>query len=62
MVPEKRLKKYLPILQSACSKTWISYSVIETIVGKLVSLQCAVPTGMWYTRELYAAMRVSGIS
>jgi hypothetical protein len=62
MVPEKRLKKYLPILQSACSKTWISYSVIETIVGKLVSLQYAVPIGMWYTRELYAAMRVSGIS
>ena len=33
---------------------------MESVVGKLASLECAVPTGMWYTRELYAAMRSSG--
>ena len=62
LVPEKRVTKYLPILLSLLSKTWISYSMLEKIVGKLVSLECAVPTGMWYTRELYAGMRNSGIS
>ena len=61
-VPEKRVHKYLLILQSILPKTWISYSTLEKIVGKLVSLECAVPTGMWYTRELYAAMMNSGIS
>ena len=30
--------------------------------GKLVSLECAVPAGMWYTREQYSAMRLSGVS
>ena len=30
--------------------------------GKLVSLECAVPAGMWYTREQYAALRLTGIS
>ena len=32
------------------------------MVGKLVSLECAVPAGMWYTREQYSAMRLSGVS
>ena len=30
-------------------------------MGKLVSLESAVPAGMWYTREQYAALRKSGI-
>ena len=62
LVPENRVNKYLPILQSLLSKTWISYLKLEAIIGKLVSLECAVPTGMWYTREMYAALRVSGVS
>ena len=35
---------------------------MEKIVGKLVSLECAVPAGMWYTRFQYAAMRNTGLS
>ena len=31
------------------------------MVGKLVSLECAVPAGMWYTRHQYAAMANSGL-
>jgi len=31
------------------------------MVGKLVSLECAVAPGMWYTRNQYAAMAASGI-
>jgi len=31
------------------------------MVGKLVSLECAVLPGMWYTRNQYAAMTASGI-
>jgi len=35
---------------------------LEKLVGKLVSLESAVPAGMWYTREQYSALRKSGIS
>ena len=41
-------------------KSWIDYATLEKMVGKLVSLECAVLTGMWYTREFYAALRLSG--
>ena len=34
----------------------------EVMVGKEVSLECAVPAGMWYTRFQYAAMRETGLS
>ena len=30
-------------------------------MGKLVSLKCAVPAGMWYTREQYSALRLTGL-
>jgi len=40
----------------------VSFSDLEKIVGKLVSLECAVPAGMWYTRFQYKAMKESGIS
>jgi len=62
LVPEKRISKYLPILQDYICKQWVSFSDLERLVGKLVSLECAVPAGMWYTREQYAALRRSGIS
>ena len=48
-VPEKRVLKYLPILQSLLSKSWISYASMESIVGKLASLdvlyqqECGIP-------------------
>jgi len=31
-------------------------------VGKLVSLECAVPAGMRYVREQYSALTKSGIA
>ena len=61
-VPEKRIQKYLPILQQLLFKTWIDYASLEKLVGKLVSLECAVLTGMWYTREFYSALKLSGTS
>ena len=61
-VPETRRDKYIPLLQKLMTKTWISYATLESIVGKLASLECAVAPGMWYTREQYAAMKLSGAS
>ena len=60
-VPEERVMKYLPLLEGLKSKEVVSYSEMEQLVGKLVSLECAVPAGMWYVREQYSAMRNSGI-
>ena len=62
LVPQERIEKYIPILQDFLSRQWISFANIEKMVGKLVSLECAVPAGMWYTREQYSAMRLSGTS
>jgi hypothetical protein len=50
-VPETRRDKYIPLLQKLMTKTWISYATLESIVGKLASLECAVAPGMWYTQE-----------
>ena len=61
LVPEERREKYIPFLQQLLLKTSASYSEVEKIVGKLVSLECAVPAGMWYTRYQYAAMKLSGL-
>ena len=57
--------KYIPILQEFLTRQWISFAGMEKMVGKFVSLEsleCAVPVGMWYTREQYSAMRLSGVS
>ena len=62
LVPQERIDKYLPILQDFLSRQWISFADMEKMVGKLVSLECAVPAGMWYTREQYSTMRLSGVS
>ena len=62
LVPQGRVDKYVPILQDFVSKQWISFADLERMVGKLVSLECAVPAGMWYTREQYSAMRLSGVT
>ena len=61
LVPEKRVIKYIPLLQDMLTKTYVSFSEVEKMVGKLVSLECAVAPGMWYTRHQYAAMTSSGI-
>ena len=61
-VPEERVAKYLPLLQALGGRRSVTYSELEQIVGKLVSLECAVPAGMWYTREQYSALREAGIS
>ena len=61
-VPEERVAKYIPLLDSLVTKQKVSFSQVEKIVGKLVSLECAVPAGMWYTRFQYAAMKQSGLS
>ena len=62
LVPQERKDKYINILQEFETKQLISFSDMEKMVGKLVSLECAVPAGMWYTREQYSAMRLSGVS
>jgi len=62
LVPQERKDKYINTLQDFVTKQWISFSDMEKMVGKLVSLECAVPAGMWYTREQYSAMRLSGVS
>ena len=62
LVPQDRIDKYLPTLKEFLSKQWVSFAEMERLVGKLVSLECAVPAGMWYTREQYSAMRLSGVS
>ena len=62
LVTQERIDKYVPILQNFLAKHWISYADMERMVGKLVSLECAVPTGMWYTREQYSLLRLSGVS
>ena len=62
LVPQDRVDKYLPVLQGFISKSWVSFADMERLVGKLVSLECAIPAGMWYTREQYSAMRLSGVS
>jgi len=61
-VPEERVAKYIPLLQSLVQEEKVSFSQVEKIVGKLVSLECAVPAGMWYTRFQYAAMKQTGLS
>ena len=61
-VPEERVAKYLPLLQDFKNRNWVSFSDMEKMVGKLVSLECAVPAGMWYTRFQYAAMKNTGLS
>ena len=61
-VPQEQVDKYIPLLSSCLAKQWVSYADIEKLVGKLVSLECAVPAGMWYTREQYSALRLSGLS
>ena len=62
LVPQERIDKYIPTLREFLSRQWISFAEMEKMVGKLVSLECAVPAGMWYTREQYSAMRLSGVS
>ena len=61
LVPGKRVIKYIPLLQDMLTKTYVSFSEVEKMVGKLVSLECAVAPGMWYTRHQYAAMTSLGI-
>ena len=61
LVPEERINKYVPLLQHLLSRTSVTYTELERMVGKLVSLECAVPAGMWYTRHQYAAMANSGL-
>ena len=61
IVPEDRRNKYIALLQQLLAQTSVSYADIERMVGKLVSLECAVPAGMWYTRHQYAAMSCSGL-
>ena len=61
LVPEERKEKYIPLLQQLLTKSSINFSEMERIVGKLASLECAVPAGMWYTRHQYASLANSGI-
>ena len=60
-VPDTRAEKYVKALQLLLTKSTVFYSEVERMVGKLVSLECAVPAGMWYTRHQYAAMSLTGL-
>ena len=60
-VPEDRKIKYMAMLQQLMTESSITYSAMEKMVGRLVSLECAVTAGMWYTRHQYAALHRSGI-
>ena len=60
-VPEKRVLKYVGLLQQMLQKLFVSYAEVEKMVGKLVSLECAVLPGMWYTRHQYATLLHSKI-
>ena len=40
LVPEERKIKYIPLLQQLLTQTSVTYSEIEIMVGKLVSLEC----------------------
>jgi len=59
---QKRVAKYLALIQGFMIKKEINFSEMEQIVGKLVSLECAVSAGMWFTREQYAALRTTRVS
>ena len=37
------------------------YPFLKSVVGKLVSLDCAVLPGMWYARNQYATMQASKV-
>jgi len=41
-VPEKEIHRYVPLLKELVAKQKVSFSDIESVVGKLVSLECAV--------------------
>ena len=55
LVPREGVKKYIPILENFTS----SFADMEKVVGK-ASRECALPAGMWFRREQYSAMRLSG--
>ena len=55
-IPEDRAKKYTLVLQTLLSQNKIFFSQLESIVGKLVSLEVAVTPGMWYCRNQYATI------
>ena len=66
LIPDKSMV-YLGIecdslLQTFVARQWVSFSDLEKLIEKLVSLECAVPAGMWYVKEKYSAMRKSGVT
>ena len=61
LVPQERKEKYIVALQGFLGREAITYTELEQLVGKLVSLECAVPAGMWYTRHQYAALTNSRV-
>ena len=50
-----------PLLHDFLAKQKVSFPEIESVVGKLVSLDCAGLPGLWYTRNQYAAMQASKV-
>ena len=61
-VPVESVAKYFPLLEETKGKKAISYTEMEQLLGKLVSLECSVPAGTRYVREKYSAMRESGVA
>jgi hypothetical protein len=60
-VPQERIVKYLPKLCNFLSLGHISFADLESLVGKLQSLECAVIGGMWFTREQYRVLASADI-
>ena len=57
-VPEERILKYVPLLQDLVERKYVTFSEMEKVVCKLVSLECAVPAGLWY---LFPVCRYEGV-
>ena len=61
-VPQERADKYLLVLSNLLSKKKVSFAELESMVGKLASLEVAVTAGMWYDRNQYSALYLIPIS
>ena len=50
-VPDTRADKYVKALQLLLTKSTVFYSEVERMVGKLVSLECAVPADLYVVHK-----------
>ena len=51
----------MSLLKQFLVQDQLSYAEAEGIVGKLVSLQCAVVPAVWFTQVMYDQMKKSAV-